>query len=143
MLFKLLTRETNMQDRETNPTPSIDDTTHKLELRYLTLEDYSDVKVLMDVVYLQVGGAWPLKNYEAQLNTFPEGQICIEDKGKVVAAAISLIADYEKFGDKHTYDEITGYAYLSTHDPKVAVLYGVDILVSPEHRVCRCGRLFK
>jgi GNAT superfamily N-acetyltransferase len=129
-----------MQDRETNPTPSIDDTTHKLELRYLTPEDYADVKELMDVVYLQVGGAWPLKNYQAQLNTFLEGQICIEDKGKVVAAAISVIVDYEKFGDKHTYDEITGDAYLGTHDPKGDVLYGVDIFVSPEYRGLRLGR---
>jgi GNAT superfamily N-acetyltransferase len=94
----------------------------------------------MDVVYLQVGGAWPLKNYQAQLNTFPEGQICIEDKGKVVAAAISVIVDYEKFGDKHTYDEITGDAYLGTHDPKGDVLYGVDIFVSPEYRGLRLGR---
>jgi len=103
-------REVVMQDRETNPAPSIDDPTHIFELRYLTLEDYDDVKELMDVVYAQVGGAWPQKNYQAQLNTFPEGQICIEDKGKVIAAAISVIVDYDKFGDKHTYDEITGDA---------------------------------
>ena len=115
-------------------TPSMEDPEHILELRHLTIDDYADVKELMDIVYSQVGGAWPLKNFQSQLNVFPEGQICIEDKGKVVAAAISVIIDYDKFGDKHTYEDITGDAYMSTHDPKGDVLYGVDLFVSPEYR---------
>ena len=129
-----------MQDKETHPVPTIDDPEHIFELRYLTLQDYQDVKELMDVVYAQVGGAWPLKNYQAQLSTFPEGQICIEDKGKVIGAAFSVIVDYDKFGDKHTYDEITGDAYLTTHDPNGDVLYGVDVFVSPDYRGLRVGR---
>ncbi len=116
------------------------DSEHLLELRHLTLDDYPDIKDLMDKVYAQVGGAWKPKEYKAQLNIFPEGQICIEDKGKVVAAAFSVIVDYDKFGDKHTYDEITGDAYLSTHDPKGDVLYGVDVFVSPDYRGMRLGR---
>jgi hypothetical protein len=91
---------------------------HLLELRHLTLDDFDDIKELMDDVYQHVGGAWKLREYQAQLNTFPDGQICIEDKGKVIAAAFAVIVDYEKFGDKHTYDQITGDAYLTTHDPK-------------------------
>ena len=79
-----------MQDRETNPTSSIGDTTHKLELRYLTPRRLCGCKELMDVVYLQVGGAWPLKNYQAQFDIFPEGQIFIKDMGKVVADAITV-----------------------------------------------------
>ena len=129
-----------MSDKNINPPLSVDDPEHILELRHLTLADYGDVKELMDVVYAQVGGAWPIKNYEAQLRVFPDGQICIEDKGKVIAVALSLIVDYEQFGDKHTYDEITGDAYLSTHDPKGDVLYGVDVFVSPAYRGLRLGR---
>lgn len=113
---------------------------HSFELRYMVISDYPDVKELMDDVYEKVGGAWPLKNFQAQLTMFPNGQICIEDKGKVIACAFSLIVDYEKFGDKHTYDEITGDAYLSTHDPKGDVLYGVDVFVSPKYRGLRLGR---
>ena len=59
----------------------IEETEHHLELRNLTLDDYNDVKELMDKVYANVGGAWPFKNYKAQVTTFPDGQICIEDKG--------------------------------------------------------------
>lgn len=117
-----------------------DDPEHKLTLRNLSKEDYADLKKIMDVVYPDMGGAWPEKKFRAQLATFPEGQLCIEDHGKVVAAAFSLIVDYDKFGDHHTYDEITGDAYLTTHDPLGDVLYGVEVCVSLEYRSMRLGR---
>jgi hypothetical protein len=58
------------------------------------------------------GGAFdfPEKKFRAQLATFPDGQICIEDHGRVVAAAFALVVDYDKFGDHHTYGQITGDA---------------------------------
>lgn len=113
---------------------------HHLVLRHLRPGDFPDIKELMDDIYGRVGGAWPEKKYRAQLLAFPEGQICIEDKGKVVAAAFAVIVDYEQFGDKHTYDEITGDAYLTTHDPNGDVLYGVDVFVSSHYRGLRLGR---
>lgn len=111
-----------------------------LKLRNLQLEDFDDIKQVMDRVYPDLGGAWPKNKYVSMLKTFAEGQICIEDKGKVVAAAFAVIVDYNKFGDEHTYDEITGNAYLTTHDPGGDVLYGVDIFVDPDYRDLRLGR---
>jgi predicted amidohydrolase/GNAT superfamily N-acetyltransferase len=116
------------------------ETEHLLELRHLTLEDFDGIKALMEVVYRNNGGAFSKKRYQAQINTFADGQICIEDKGRVVAAAFSVIVDYDKFGDKHTYEEITGDAYITTHDPKGDVMYGVDFFVDPEYRGLRLGR---
>lgn len=113
---------------------------HKLLLRNLTREDYHDVQEIMDRVYPNLDGAWPDRKYKAQLKVFPEGQICIEDHGRVVAAAFSVVVDYDKFGDQHTYEEITGDAYLTTHDPNGDVLYGVDIFVSPDYHGMRLGR---
>ena len=112
----------------------------KLRLRNLKLGDYPVIKKIMDRVYPGMGGAWPRKKYQAMLKTFPEGQICIEDNGVAVAAAFSVIVDYDKFGDEHTYDEITGNAYLTTHDPNGDVLYGVDVFVDPDYRNLRLGR---
>jgi GNAT superfamily N-acetyltransferase len=130
-----------LQFESTVNEPSLlEESEHKLNLRHLRLEDYPDLKEIMDAVYPEFGGAWPEKKLKAQLNVFPEGQICIEDHGKVVAAAFSVIVDYDKFGDQHTYEEITGDAYLSTHDPKGDVLYGVDVFVSPDYRGMRLGR---
>ena len=113
---------------------------HHLLLRHLCREDWRAVRALMDAIYPDWGGGWTPAEYTAQLDTFPEGQICIEDKGVVVAAAFSVIVDYDEFGDKHTYDEITGDGRLSTHDPDGDVLYGVDIFVSPDYRDLRLGR---
>lgn len=113
---------------------------HKLTLRHLELSDYESLKEVMGSVYSNLGGAWPIKNFRSQLKIFPEGQICIEDHGRVVAAAFSVIVDYDKFGDQHTYDEITGNAYLTTHDPMGDVLYGVDVFVSKDYQGMRLGR---
>ncbi|HBA33621.1 MAG TPA: hydrolase [Gammaproteobacteria bacterium] len=113
---------------------------HRLNLRNLKPDDYPDIKEIMDILYPDMGGAWPEKKFNAQLSAFPEGQICIEDHGKVIAAAFSLIVDYEKFGDYHTYDEITGDAYLTTHDPRGDVLYGAEVVVHPDYQGMRLGR---
>ncbi|WIO74955.1 bifunctional GNAT family N-acetyltransferase/carbon-nitrogen hydrolase family protein [Porticoccaceae bacterium LTM1] len=112
----------------------------KLKLRNLSRSDFGHIKTIMDEVYADLGGAFPQHQYLTMLKTFPEGQICIEDNGVPVAAAFSVIVDYNKFGDEHTYDEITGNAYLTTHDPNGDVLYGVDVFVSPEYRNLRLGR---
>jgi predicted amidohydrolase/GNAT superfamily N-acetyltransferase len=113
---------------------------HMLELRHLSKDDFDDIQLLQNQIYPQLGGAWSKSAFDAQLNVFPEGQICLVDKGRVIAAAFSLIVDYEKFGDKHTYDEITGDAYLTTHDPNGDVLYGIEVFVSPHYRGLRLGR---
>lgn len=115
-------------------------TEHKLTLRKLTLADFADVKVIMDKVYPNMGGGWPKKDYRSMLKTFPEGQICIDDNGKVAAAAFSVVVDYDKFGKQHTYEEIVGNAYINTHDPNGDVLYGVDIFTDPDYRNLRLGR---
>jgi septal ring-binding cell division protein DamX/GNAT superfamily N-acetyltransferase len=113
---------------------------HHLELRILEEDDYPTVKAIMDDLYKSSGGAVTKKIYLAQLTAFPEGQFCIANNGIVVAAAFSVIVDYEKFGDKHTYDEITGDAYLTTHDPSGDVLYGVEVIVAKEYQGLRLGR---
>jgi len=130
------------QDKQPSPEQNSpkQKTEHHIELRHLRLDDFEAIKSLMDVVYVNVGGAFTKKRYFAQINTFADGQICIEDKGRIVAAAFSVIVDYDKFGDKHTYEEITGDAYITTHDPKGDVLYGVDFFVDPAYRGMRLGR---
>jgi len=113
---------------------------HRLKLRNTRLSDYPTLKKIMDHVYGRAGGAWSRKQFESQLARFPEGQICIEDNGKVIAAVISVIVDYKKFGDFHTHNGITGNGYLTTHDPTGDTLYGVDVFVHPEYRGLRLGR---
>jgi len=113
---------------------------HKLVLRQLRRADFKAIHVIMEKVYSNMEGAWSQDEYNALLKKFPEGQICIEDNGQVVAAALAIIVDYSKFGDKHTYAKITGNGKFDTHDSEGDTLYGVDVFVDPEYRSLRLGR---
>lgn len=113
---------------------------HKLKLRNTQPSDYENYRAIMNMVYSNAGGAWGKKEFTSQLNKFPEGQFCIEDNGKLVAAVVSVIIDYNKFGDKHTYDQISSHGTLNTHDPNGDTLYGVDMFVHPDYQGLRLGR---
>jgi predicted amidohydrolase/GNAT superfamily N-acetyltransferase len=112
----------------------------KLKVRNLKEDDYDDIKLIMDKVYPTLGGAWPKKYFNSMIKVFKEGQIGIEDSGRVIAAAFAVIVNYDTFGNEHTYEEITGNAYLTTHVPSGDVLYGVDVFVHPDYRNLRLGR---
>lgn len=120
--------------------PNKDEFEHRLKLRNLRMNDYPDVKEIMDHVYCNLGGSWTHKQYKSLLQHFTEGQICIEDKGKVVAVALSIVVNYSHFGDSHSYMQITGNGNFSTHDPEGDTLYGVDVFVHPEYQGLRLGR---
>jgi predicted amidohydrolase/ribosomal protein S18 acetylase RimI-like enzyme len=113
---------------------------HRLKLRCLEASDYDAIREIMDAVYDRSGGAWTRKQFASMLDRFPEGQFCIEDNGRVVAAALSLIVDYKRYGDFHTHEQITGNGYFTTHDPHGDSLYGVDVFVHPDYRGLRLGR---
>jgi predicted amidohydrolase len=117
-----------------------DNTLHKLNLRNLKISDYADVKRIMNDVYSNAGGSWTKEEFKSQLKNFPEGQICIEDNGKLVAAAFTVVVNYSKYGDNHTYKEITGNGMLTNHDPEGDTLYGIDVFVDPNHQGIRLGR---
>lgn len=124
-----------MSNQETDQQDS-----HHLTLRCTRLEDYKDVAEIMERVYPNLDGAWSHDQFRSQITRFPEGQLCIEDNGRVVAAAISLIVEYNRWGDNHRYWDIIGNGFLTTHNPKGDTLYGVDIFVHPDYRDLRLGR---
>ena len=66
----------------------IPEATHKLRLRQLRPQDFEDIKNVWQEVYGGLGGLFRLTKtkYRQQIARFPEGQLCIEDNGQVVAA---------------------------------------------------------
>ncbi len=123
----------------TATTPAADGEEVRLTLRNLQLGDYDDLKAIMEAVYPDMS-VWSRKRIASLLKAFPEGQICIEDDGRVVGVALAVIIEYANFGHQHTYAEIAGDSSLSSHDPEGDVLYGVDIFVDPEYADMRFGR---
>ena len=113
----------------------------KVELRNLKFEDYYELKKSMIEAYANLEDPfWTEQHIKTLLKKFPEGQICIVVNGKVVGSALSIIIDYSKFGDNHTYKDIVANYTFETHDPEGDVLYGIDVFIHPEYRGLRLGR---
>lgn len=120
--------------------PSPDSPAHQLGVRPLRKEDATDIRRISESLYARIHSSWSESSFLRLLEIFPEGQIGIEDHGRIVAFALAIIVDYEKFGDIHTYDQITGGFTFSTHDPSGDVLYGIEVCVDPGHQGLRLGR---
>lgn len=112
-----------------------------IETRKLTLDDYENLSESMQQAYDTMGGqVWSRTSIAKLLKIFPEGQLCIAVDDKVVACALSIIVNYDEYGDKHTYKLITGNYSFSTHDERGDTLYGIEVFVHPEFRGLRLGR---
>lgn len=113
----------------------------KVEVRHLKLEDYIDLRSAMEKAYSDsTDDYWEKRDIRRLLNVFPDGQLCVAVNDKVVALALSIIVDYSKFSDNHTYNQITANETFTTHDPDGDVLYGIEMFVHPDYRGMRLGR---
>ncbi len=113
----------------------------QVEIRKLSIDDYDELAEAMQKAYPQIDdNVWSKRNIQKLTSIFAEGQICILVDGKLAAAALSIIVQYELFGDQHTYNEITGNETFNTHSNNGNVLYGIEVFVDPEFRALRLGR---
>ncbi|WP_160136948.1 carbon-nitrogen hydrolase family protein [Chryseobacterium sp. c4a] len=113
----------------------------QIETRPLTVQDYEELAATMKRAYPQMSESiWSKKSIEKLTRMFPDGQICITVDGKLAAVALSIIVNYDEFGDDHTYSDITGNYTFNTHTSKGNVLYGIEVFVDPEFRELRLGR---
>lgn len=105
------------------------------------MDDYNALKESMQKAYASLGGQyWKEETLKRLIQKFPDGQIVITHNGDVVGCALSIIVDYDKFGDKHTYLDITGNFSFDTHDPDGDTLYGIEVFVHPDYRGLRLAR---
>lgn len=112
-----------------------------IEVRNLTIEDYQALKESMIKAYASMGGQyWKEESLKRLISKFPDGQIVITHNDKVVGCSLSLIVNYDKFGDNHSYRDITGNFSFETHDPKGDTLYGIEVFVHPDFRGMRLAR---
>lgn len=113
----------------------------QVEIGALHFDDYKELLVAMRAAYEGwQGGYWSPEAIQSLISKFPEGQIVIKSGGVVVGCALSLIVDYKKYGDEHTYKQITGNYTFNTHTRKGDVLYGIEIFIHPHYRGLRLGR---
>ena len=116
-------------------------TIENIELDFLTLDDYQELKQTMILVYSNLENTyWGENQIQSLIKKFPEGQVVIKINGELAGCALSIIVDYDKFDDLHTYKEITGNYSFSTHSKTGDVLYGIDVFIKSEYRGLRLGR---
>lgn len=112
-----------------------------IQLEYLKPENYDELKNAMVESYSGMPQAfWKEEHIQTLINNFPEGQVYIKVDNEFAGCALSIIVDYEKFDNKHTYREITGQYTFSTHSSDGDILYGIDIFIRPKFRGLRLGR---
>jgi len=112
-----------------------------IELEYLKLEDYEELKATMILAYQSMPDAyWREHQISTLIEKFPEGQVVIKINGQLAGCALSIIVDYNEFDQHHTYREITHNYTFSSHTSEGDVLYGIDVFIKPEFRGLRLGR---
>jgi predicted amidohydrolase/GNAT superfamily N-acetyltransferase len=112
-----------------------------IELKYLNLSDYQELKTAMISAYTNMPDAyWKEHHIESLIEKFQEGQVVIKINGQLAGCALSIIVNYNDFEDTHDYNDITGNYSFSTHTDDGDVLYGIDVFIKPEFRGLRLGR---
>lgn len=112
-----------------------------IEIVFLNMEDYEEIKASMEESYANINDSyWHKKHIKSLIKKFPEGQVGIKVNGELAGCALSIIVDYAKFDDKHTYKQITGNYTFNTHDNNGTKLYGIDVFIRPKFRGLRLAR---
>lgn len=115
----------------------------KLIIRLARAKDINEIIKLGDLVYPNMP-PYTRPMLKGQLNAFPEGQFLAEYDGKIVGYCCTFIVDESMALKKHSWNEITGGGFSTTHDEQGTYLYGADIFVDPSIRGMRIGkRLYK
>ena len=119
-----------------NPTTQPDS---RLEVRELTLEDYPAVKRIQQRCFPDIE-PWTKREFTSQLRRFPEGQIGVTLDGQLVASSTTMIVLESEWVEPHTFDEVSTHGTIEHHEPNGDMLYGLDIVVDPDHRGQRIAR---
>lgn len=115
---------------------------NNIELKYLNIEDYPQLKQAMIESYTGMAGSyWREEQIQKLISIFPEGQVVLKINGEVAGCALSLIVDYNLLEDDHSYLDVTDDFKFTTHDREEGdVLYGIDVFIIPKFRGLRLGR---
>lgn len=114
---------------------------NNIELAFLTIEDYQELKNVMINAYTTMPDSyWREHQIQSLLNKFPKGQVVIKVNGKMAGCALSIIIKSDMVEEAHTFLDITGDYTFNTHTVKGDIMYGIEVFIKPEFRGLRLGR---
>ncbi len=111
----------------------------RIVVRNTTIADFDAIVTLQQRCFPGMDG-WTREHIESQIRIFPEGQLCVEYDGQLVASSSSLIVDFDQHEDWHDWGEIADEGYIRNHDEHGDTLYGIEIMVDPQFRGLKLAR---
>src|SRR5262249_27751473 len=105
----------------------------QMRVRHLVAEDWPAVDALQHRCFPGMEGTTQAQ-FLSQLSPFPEGQIGVEYRGKLVGTASSLILDFELYKAWSAWEEIADGGFIRNHRDAGTTLYGIELMVDPEYR---------
>ena len=116
---------------------------NKVQIRNLQIEDYVQLSQSFTRVYSDGSDVfWTREQIQKLIKIFPEGQIVTVVDDKIVGCALSIIVDYDKVKNDHTYAQVTGKEHSIHIIPKeiscmaLKCLSTRGIVVCVSHVVC-------
>src|ERR1044072_3810242 len=116
---------------------TIPETSIEVIIRNIRVDDIDKILELQEVSFADMaayGMVWPAFYLRKHIHIFPQGQLCAEINGEIVASASSLVVTLKPQYSDHTWHDITGYGLFTTHNPKGDTLYGADISTHPKYQ---------
>jgi predicted amidohydrolase/ribosomal protein S18 acetylase RimI-like enzyme len=115
----------------------------KVVVRNPRVEDIDEIIELSQRCFgsmMEADSPWEEKHLRSHLTIFEEGQLVVEQHGKIIGVASSLIVLMGRDPLRaHTYYGITDDGYFYNHDPQGDTLYGADVYVDPDYRGKKIG----
>jgi predicted amidohydrolase/ribosomal protein S18 acetylase RimI-like enzyme len=110
----------------------------KLVVRKAKIADIQAIQALSTKIYPNIP-PYSVDVLRGQLNNFPEGQFVAIYDNRVIGYCASIRITEAKALSKHSWREITGNGFGSTHVADGEYLYGMEIFVDPEYRGLKIG----
>lgn len=110
-----------------------------LRVRPMREEDIPAVIALQSLCFPGMA-TWRPEDLKRHLQMFAEGQIVVELGGGIVASSSSLRIDLDDYDEAHSFRDITAGGSIGNHDLEGRHLYGIEVMVHPDHRDKRLGR---
>jgi predicted amidohydrolase/ribosomal protein S18 acetylase RimI-like enzyme len=132
-----------MTKKKDDPRPAsnvrLRDFEKKVQMRPMRIEDFPDL-LAMHARCFPGMIPWGRDQIESQLRIFPEGQVCLEVNGKLVASSNSLVVDYDRYEEWHDWGLVADKGYIRNHTSSGDTLYGIEMMVDPEFRGMHLAR---
>jgi GNAT superfamily N-acetyltransferase len=107
--------------------------TEPLRVRATRREDYAAIRAVQRETTPHFP-PWSLRQLEAQVHAFPQGQVLALADGRIVGAAATLVVSWEEHRLAHTWRSITADGLFSTHQPGGDTLYCAALVTDPSRR---------